>query len=457
MTKQVDSMKVVLIFPPFPVHERYREKTGNVGGHLSPLGVSYLAAVLEKAGIEVKIIDAAPENIPEEEIVKKTLEFNPDFVGITALTPNFYRVEKICSILKEKSPKTFLALGGPHASMMPEETLEKTKADVVIVGEGENVIVDLVKNCKKPVKEKILKAGLVKDLDTIPFPSRHLLDMSLYSSLANNYQVDKKVINLLASRGCPFNCTFCSKSVVGRTYRHRSVKNVIEEIKHVKKEYGAKEISFWDDLLTIDRKWIMELCKEMEKLDIAWSCETRAHLVDEEMLAALKKAGCWNILVGIEAGDQTLLDNIRKEETIEQLRNGIRLIQKAGIKIRGCFMLGLPGETPELAQKTIDFAKELDTDFASFTLTTPYPGTEMAKHAKEYGTLKKDYNKYSMWKVVFLPYGYKNEEELLKMHSQAFKQFYFRPKYVLGKVLKVRSLGDIKRNFMGLKLILGFT
>ncbi len=450
-------MKAVLIFPPFPLHERYRKKVKNVGGHLPPLGACYLAAVLEKAGHKVKIIDAAPENLFEEEVVEKTLEFNPDFVGMTALTPNFHRVEKICLLLKEKSPETFLALGGPHASMMPEETLQKTQADVVIVGEGENVIVDLVKNCKEPVKDKIVHAGLVEDLDSLPYPSRHLLNMSLYSSLANNYKVDKKVLNVLGSRGCPFNCTFCCKAVVGRTYRHRSVANIIEELKQLKRDYGTKEVSFWDELFTIDRKWVMELCKEMEKLDLAWSCETRAHLVDEEMLAALKKAGCWNIFVGIEAGDQTLLDNIKKGETIEQLRKGIRLIQKAGIEIRGSFMLGLPGETPELAKKTIDFAIELNPDYAQFSLTTPYPGTELFGHAKKYGKLKKDYSKYSMWKVVFLPFGYESEEQLLKMQSTAFRRFYFRPKYVLGKVLKIRSFGDIKRNFTGLKMVLGFT
>ena len=195
----------------------------------------------------------------------------------------------------------------------------------------------------------------------------------------------------------------------------------------------------------------------MEKENIVWSCYTRLDLIDEPMLRAMKKAGCWNIFFGIESGTQELLDNITKKMTVEQMKNAVKLVKKVGIEIRGSFMLGLPGETPELARKTIQLAIEMNPDYAQFSITTPYPGTQLWDTYEKWGTLDKNFKDYHGWSPVFVPYGYKNREELLEMHKEAFKKFYMRPKYILKRISKIKSFSELKRNVKGIKLVKGMT
>ncbi|MBI3034908.1 radical SAM protein, partial [Candidatus Woesearchaeota archaeon] len=250
--------------------------------------------------------------------------------------------------------------------------------------------------------------------------------------------------------------TFChdAKGV----FRQRSVENVIQEIKHLQEDYNVKEIAFWDDILTLNKAWVHKFCEalEKEKICLVWSCYTRLDLIDEPLLRAMKKAGCWNIFFGIEAGSQDLLDNMKKKMTVEQMANQVRLVKKAGIEIRGSFMVGLPGETPQKALQTIQFAIELDPDYAQFTITTPYPGTELWNTAEKWGTLNKDFrnlNNFNEWQPVFVPNGYKDAKELLDIHKEAFRRFYMRPKFILRRIAKIRSFADIRRNLKGIRVV----
>ena len=447
-------MKVVLIFPPQSLQERYSHDVGNVGGFLPPLGLCYMAAVLERDGHNVKLMDCPANSYTKLDIINYIREFKPDVIGIAAITSLADITKELCSIIRQIDPKITIVLGGPHPTIMPQEVSKEMDADIIIVEEADNIICDVLKDLEKYKTQRIVNAGKVKDLDTIPLPALHLLDMSKYSSLPNTYKTSPKTFQMVTSRGCPYTCTFCNDAL-GK-FRQRSVENVINEIQHWKKIYNIKEIAFWDDILTLNKAWMYKFCEAIGKENIVWSCYTRLDLVDEPLLRAMKKAGCWNIFFGIESGDDQLLKNITKRMTVEEMKKQVRVVQKVGIVIRGSFMLGLPGETPELGRKTIQYAIELEPDYTQFSITTPYPGTQLWKDYEKWGTLDKNFKEYHGWRPVFLPYGYKSRDELLAIHKEAFKKFYMRPKYIMKRIAKMRSLNDIKRNISGLRMIKGF-
>jgi len=446
-------MKVLLIFPPQNLNERYSRNMGNVGGFLPPLGLCSMAAVLERDGHEVVIMDCPVNNYVISDITAKIAEFQPEVIGISAITSLADVTKDLCDIIKNQFPEKCIILGGPHPTIMPDEVARETRADIIMSGEADNIISDVLKNIGKYKQKRIVAAGKVMDLDSLPFPARHLLDMQKYTSLPNNYKITPHTLQVLTSRGCAFTCTFCHDAK--GTFRQRSVENVIAELKHLKEKYDVKEIAFWDDILTLNKSWAHKLCTAMinEKLNLTWSCYTRLDLIDAPLLKAMKSAGCWNIFFGIESGSQELLNNIKKRMTIELISNQVKLVKKCGIEIRASFMLGLPGETPALARKTIKFAIDLDPDYAQFCLTTPYPGTELWTTAEQWGTLNRDFKNYTIWKPVFVPKGYKNEEELMSLHKEAFRKFYIRPIYILKRIIKIRSLADLKRNYDGLSVI----
>jgi radical SAM superfamily enzyme YgiQ (UPF0313 family) len=192
-----------------------------------------------------------------------------------------------------------------------------------------------------------------------------------------------------------------------------------------------------------------------EKLDITWTCLSRVDTIDHEMVSLMKRAGCWNIFFGFEAGNQELLDNIKKGIKVEQSKKVMKWMKEEGIEVRASFMLALPGETPEMAEETIRFAIELDPDYAQFSVTTPYPGTSLYDNVEQYGNLSKDYSKYSLWSPVFVPHGYKDSDEVAKMEKRAIRKFYFRPKFFYSKFRKIKSLEDMKRYYKGLKMAIG--
>jgi radical SAM superfamily enzyme YgiQ (UPF0313 family) len=430
---------------------------GDVGGFLPPLGLLNMAAVLERDGHEVKVMDCPVNRYTISDVLSEISNFKPDVVGVAAITSLAHVTKEICDVVKNQWPNITIILGGPHPTVMPKQVSEEMRADIIIAEEADGIIGDVLKDLEKYKQQRIVMAGKVMKLDALPFPSRHLVDMSKYTSLPNTYKKDPHTFQVMTSRGCPFTCTFChdAKGV----FRQRSVENVIEELEMLKEKYHITEVAFWDDILTLNKIWVYKFCEEIEKLNLVWSCYSRLDLVDEPMLKAMKKAGCWNIFFGIEAGSQDLLDNIKKKMTVQQLAEKVKLVKKCGIEIRGSFMIGLPGETPEKARQTIQFAIDLDPDYAQFTITTPYPGTELWQTAEQFGTLDRNQNftKWNEWQPVFIPTGYKNGQELLDMHKEAFRRFYTRPSYMLRRALKVRSLDEIKRNLKGLRVVLAMT
>ena len=291
-------------------------------------------------------------------------------------------------------------------------------------------------------------------LDFLPFPARDLFPMERYVPLPNQYK-RLPLTNMVVIRGCPYVCTFCDQAAT--IARRRSPQKVIDEIKHCVENYGTREISFWDDTMSYHKKWMVEFCNLLidAKLDLIWSCYAAINTVNKEILELMAKAGCWNIFYGYETGVEVLAQNIktnRKNRSMDYIMEVTKWTKDAGIEIRGSFMIALPGETPELAEQTIKDAIKLDPHYAQFSIATPYPGTALYNEIKDgqWGKLTtKDFSEYQGWNVVFLPDGYKNAEEVIKMSKKAFRSFYLRPSYIIKAILRIRSFEDIKRYFRG--------
>ena len=263
---------------------------------------------------------------------------------------------------------------------------------------------------------------------------------------------------MITSRGCVYGkCSFCYQP---RKYgKRQSPKKVVSQIVELHKKYGIKEVRFWDDVFLYNNKWINEFCELLEKenLDIIWACHARVDTVSKEMLLRVKKAGCWQVLYGLESANFNLLKNINKGTTKKQARNAVKWTKEVGIEVRVSCILGLPGETPELTDETINFAYQLDPDILQFSLITPYPGSKMYEQYKNSKQLDPNIKKYCEIKPVFLPKGYKNLKQLEKKYKQAYSNFYFKPKYLLGRILKIRTFDDIKRYYNGILMAINMS
>ena len=457
-------MNIVFIDPNLSTSERYGKALGKVGPTCEPLGLAYLAAALkEKRNDKIKIIDAAASSYGLNELKNILIKLKPDVIGIRIITPMYLVAKDTIKMIRETIPNTKIVVGGPHPTIFPKQTMEEVpEIDFVGIGEGERIIVELldaIEN-KRPISgvkgilyrknNNIIMNEFrepIKDIDALPLPDRNLLNMKKYKPAPTYYKKLPSYI-MLTSRGCPFNCTYCSK-IFGRLYRYHSVDRIIKEMKILIYKYGAREIIFRDDTFTINKDHVRNLCNEIIKQElnekIKWTCMTRVHLVDRDLLLLMKKAGCWSIHYGIESGNQRLLNLIRKGITLEQCRNAIKWTKEFGIETKTFFMIGLPTETKEESMKTLKFTKELDPDWIQVTITVPYPGTELYETAKKDGTLKsfkwEDYQTWAGWSdkdLVYTPEE-RNAEELKKLQKKAMRDFYFRPKFIIKQIKNLRS------------------
>ncbi len=393
-------LRVILINP------RYREWSPN---KWVPLGLGYIAAVLEEEGNSVEIIDTNVENKSGKELQKRVE--NADIVGITGMITEFQEVLRIINIVKETKENIKVILGGPLATTLPKELLQVSQADFIVIGEGEKTIVNLVSAIKQGGNFTNVKGIAYKDgdriivanqpepianLDTIPFPARHLLDMNRY--LQNHFENfglkikdfgKIKSTNLITSRGCPYSCTFCFKDMWGHKWRPRSPENIVKEMALLNQRYGVNGFFFNDDTFVVDKKRVFLFCQLLrdECLDVVWYCNSRVDLMTKELLKAMYDAGCRGIAYGIESGNQQILDSMKKNITLEQITNAIKWAKETGIHVSGYFMIGMLGETKDTIRQTTAFAKELDLDYYGFSLVTPLLGTELYDSAVKRGLI----------------------------------------------------------------------
>lgn len=372
---------------------------------MPPLGIGFLAAILEEKGCEVKIIDLQVE---DKSLEDEITTFDPVFVGITSVTSTYPNAVTIASHIKSfwDGP---IVMGGHHVSFQDEQALETGVVDVVARGEAELTIWDLACafNNQVPLDQvkgisyrenniKQTSDAPLAPIDELPWPARHLLPMKKYREIND-------LTHVLMSRGCPYSCLFCScTQMVRHTHRIRSPENVVDEIKHITKTYNYKKIAFFDDFFTYNRDVVLNLCSYLEEIQILWSCATRADYVDFELLQKMKDSGCFRVFVGAESGSQDILNKVAKGTRLEKIREVAMYAKELGIDLIPSFVIGLPWDTKETIQKTVEFSRSLDVGGVWFLPMTPFPGTPLYDEAEKYGItiVESDFSRYTTRSIV---------------------------------------------------------
>lgn len=463
-------MRIAFVNPPAADVKWFGDKAN----FESPLGLAMLAAYVRQHGHEPSIIDMAAERLTPEEVAERVERQGASIVGITANTVMMPPALRLAEVLQERLPEVIVVLGGKHVSVIPEDVHQGTRpvVDLSVIGEGEETLLEIVRLREEYGSKRALlddpsalqnvkgiafqrdgrlvrtpPRPFIADLDALPFPARDLLPLDRYKPVGNRYK-RLPAFAIVAIRGCPYPCTFCSEART--TVRFSSPARVVAEIEHLVATYGAREITFWDDTMTLNKKWMYELCDRIleKRLDIVWSCFAAINTITPELLARMKAAGCWNIFYGIESPDEELKKKIRIQKfgSVDHVKQIVRETQAAGIEVRAAFMVGLPGETPEAAMKTLTMAIELEPDYAQWNYTVPYPGTELWADARSQGRfIAKSWGEFSNWYPSYLPTAYESPEDLVRLRKEILRRFYLRPAYVWGRVKKIRDFRDVRR------------
>ncbi|MFC1915612.1 B12-binding domain-containing radical SAM protein [Chloroflexota bacterium] len=416
--------KVLLIKPPW-----YRI-LGQQSRHC-PLGLGYIAAVLEKHGHEVRIHDAdwEVEGVSHTSFKDMTKEYggyqrilhdidnplwgeietvirqqSPDIVGLSVMTPVCASALNVSRLVRRINPEISIVWGGVHPTLLPEETVQLDEVDIVVRGEGEYTFLDIVENRNELDNISgitYLKNGeimhnpdrpLIQNLDELPFPANHLM------LIKGDYP--EAFGSIITGRGCPYQCIFCaSHKMWTRKVRYRSVPNVISEIKEIRKRYRVSHFTFEDDTFILNKKYTEDVCNMImaEGLNITWQCQTRADIITDELLRTMKKAGCSSVDIGIESGDEATLRKIKKGVTLEQIRQAKKILKKNKMIFNALFMIGFPWETRTEIERTIALMKEIKPDYAGYSITTPYPGTELYDLCRADGVLPENID----WSAFF--------------------------------------------------------
>jgi len=433
-------------------------------GVLPPLGLAYIASALEEAGHQVDLIDAIALCLSKEEVSERIEQFDPELVGITAMTPTFHGALEAAKIAKKNNRKTLI--GGVHMSIYAEETLSYAEVDFGVVGEGEETIVELCSAleegqdyssieglCYKLDDGAIKVSGprIVMDLTKLPMPSYHLLPMEKYSSIIGMTPVS----TMMGSRGCPYQCGFCFKTPSDKKYRTRSVENIVDEIEFLIENYKIKEVMFYDDIMP--RAYARDLSNEIIKRDvkIKWQTPQRVNLVNPELLKLMAKAGCHILRFGVEQGDPDMMQLVEKRTTIDQVHKSFQQANDAGIKTFAYFIIGYIGETEQTMQATIDLAKDLNPTYVMFTKAVPLPDTPLMTQSVFKGLVDPEYwRKYTLGvKQAAMPNLVPNAE---KWVGHAYRSFYLRPSVIMKRLLSIRTYHDIKRHVDAFIGIVGF-
>jgi len=440
-------MKSLLINPPYLkyVYEN-RKDAASID---APLSLAYIAAVLEKNGLEVEILDANAHNLSLEKTAMHAKESEAELIGITATTTVIPLVYKLTKAIKAVCSKK-VVVGGPHVSFEAERTLKECpEIDVVVRGEGEITFLSLAKNAGSPdgIAGISYRKGRrivhnrdrapIEDINTLPFPARHLLPMHLYNSgsMISKGNDGLRYASVITTRGCPNKCVYCSSSHFwGTRVRFRSPENVVEEIESLQRAYGTREIFFKDDTFTFSPVRTERICDLImsKGIDIKWSCYARVNTISEPLLRKMVKAGCFALDFGIESGNQEVLNRIHKNITLDQARAAVALSKRLGVMVYASFMFGLPSEDMKKAKETIDFAVEISPDIAQFFITTPFPGTELYAEAVEKGWIKEIVSWGRL--NIITNREYRNDDldngQIHMLMSMAYKRFYFRPSFL---------------------------
>jgi len=437
----------------------------------APDWLAYATAVLEEAHIPVKLYDFPAENWDKKKLREIIREHKPKFVVLDSTTPSIYSDIECAKICKEESNAKVIMVG-PHCSAEPEDTLNIAQGavDVVCIGEYDYTVKDVIQHfndlskvdgiCYKENGKTIRtqKRKLIEELDELPFPAWHHLNLMRYFDGGKLYPY----IDVISGRGCPNVCIFCLWPQVmhGMRYRLRSPKNVVDEMERdidlCPDVLKGGEFFFEDDTFTVDKDRAMAICDEIlnRNLKITFSVNARVDTGDEELFRIMKKAGCRELLVGFESGDQGMLDRMHKNATLEDSRRFMQIAKKTKLDVHGCFVLGLPGETKETIDKTIRFALELDLHTVQFSGAVPFPGTKYYDYCKKERLLTA--KSWADWlrdgeQAQVVDYPGLTKKEIDRCIDTGLKKFYFRPEYMIRFLFQTKSKKDLYRKLRGAK------
>jgi anaerobic magnesium-protoporphyrin IX monomethyl ester cyclase len=420
-------------------------------GHYFPLGLGYISACVKQKGYDVKFFDPNVQNIKPEQIAEAALHEKPVFIGISFMTPQFAITSEMCSIIKRICPEIPIVLGGAHPSVMPEKTLQEIPdADFVIVNEGEETVVTLLSALQSSKSFDNIK-GLVfrknseiimssppepiEDIDSLPMPDRTLIDQSFYRA-QSFLSFSSNTASIYTSRGCPGRCVFCCSGHRLRTrIRERSVKSIMKEINYLVETFGIDYLLIKDDTFTLRKSRVEDFCDAIKKEHpkIKWHCMGRVNTVDYNLLSKMKRAGLHDIFFGIESGNDDILKKAKKGITTKAVRSAVSACKDLNIRTYGAFILGLPGDTVETINQTIDFACSLPLTLAGFSILIPYPGTQVFEDYYEIGKNEKiDYSSFIASTGIHYTPNYTGliglkPSDLPELVSNAQKRFYLRP------------------------------
>jgi anaerobic magnesium-protoporphyrin IX monomethyl ester cyclase len=435
-------VKVALINPPPPA--------GAFVHYQSPLiGVAYIAAVLEEKGFDIKVIDCPLLNMSYEGLKQEIARYKPDIVGITSVTVTFSSAVQAAHSAKEVDPQVLVVLGGPHVTVLDEQTVgENPDVDVVVRGEGEATMLELAERVAKSklhnfggVKgitfrenSKVVRTeerDFIQNLDELPHPAYKYFPLEKYRLYG------KLILPITTSRGCFANCSFClAPRMAGRVFRARSPKNVVDELELFKNLYKPDAFTFHDETFTTDKDRAIAICDEIKqrKIGLPWDCSTRVDRISKDVLVKMKEAGCQLVSFGAESGSQAILNSMRKGTTVEQNEMAIKLVREAGMVVTVSMIIGYPGETEETLEQTLNFIRRTQPDDVHLSLATPYPGIELNRVVKDLGwEMCEDWGHCDMQAQVF-----KNPAlpvDLVKIRREFYKEFYSWS-YILRQSLK---------------------
>lgn len=455
-------MDVILINPPV---------SPNISAEFTstqyPVNLAYIATFLMKNGFKVKLIDFTVENL--QNFPGEIEKFKPLIIGISCMTPTILNAHHLAGIVKQISPETVVIVGGAHPTAIPVKTLEEfPNFDIVVIGEGEITMLELVQRIKKKVSISGIdgiayrtKQGiklekprsLISNLDSLPFPRRDLIDPSLYIKSHCKRGISRrflKVSELIVSRGCPYHCIFCATHLSYRTtVRFRSADNVLEEIDECIEKYGTNHFSILDDTFTLNKDLVHQLCEGFRKRGVTWDCDTRVNHVSKNMLQEMANSNCVKVSFGVESGSPKILKLIKKGITIKQVKDAFKWARGAGIKyVEGTFMIGShPDETREDLKMTMSLIKEINPDIIMIAIGTPYPGTELYEimKAKDYFIERDNWKSYAFfgekpsWRTKYF-----SPEELVNLQKKLLREFYLRPSYMIQRISKIKQLDEFK-------------
>jgi len=450
--KPLNTKKILLVHPLGYQADAAGRDISRKANIMPPLGLASIAAYLEKRDINTAIIDCYAHPRSDHPIRDYLLSEKPAFLGLSCTTSSFLDGVRIAKFAKNILPNIQVILGGAHVSALKESILENYPIiDYLVIGEGEVTLAELIENANHGAASSIQGIAYRENkreaaftgyrakginLDTLPFPAYEKLAgyPHIYKLPIFNYPKTPNS-SCLSSRGCPYTCSYCDRSVFGRSFRYNSAEYLYEHLRYLKERFGIRHLNFYDDQFTFNRRRIDSFLQMLvdKPLGMSFNCAVRAEHIDSELLRQMKEAGCWMISLGIETGDEKLLAQHRQNADLKLLTGKIKLIKQTGIRVKGLLMMGLPGETETSIQKSKDYVFSLPIDDFNLAKFTPFPGSPVYEKIHDLGKFTEDWEKMDCMHFVFVPKGM-TKDRLEELFLQFYKSHFMRPKILWGYI-----------------------